>query len=200
MSLLYGVRSTTCWIRFGELRYCQTCYNHQELYDTHLEHFLIAMALAFMKVSNYQGQIGSVFESGQAAQGSPILNGAFSVGRNLQATWAQVMAYRKYLAGVAMQGSSAPWPDLLPPTAQTNLFLVQSMDKVKEALKHNEVATNLDQCPDHQEHIGTHMPTILASISHMCFGKLWMLELYSWRQSHMKLLLFRSLLVAHCSS
>lgn len=82
----------------------------------------------------------------------------------------EVAAYRKYLAGVAMRGSSTPWPEILPPTAQTNLTLVNSMPKVVEALKFKEVATNLDQCPDHQEHIGSIMPTILASISHMQLG------------------------------
>ncbi|CAK9053122.1 unnamed protein product [Durusdinium trenchii] len=85
----------------------------------------------------------------------------------LEAPDDMVTDYQKYLANIAMRGSSSPWVDILPPTAQANLSIVRAMPKVVEALKYHEVATNLDQCPDHQEHIGTTMPTILASISHM---------------------------------
>ena len=66
-----------------------------------------------------------------------------------------------------MRGTTSAWREILPPTAQTNLQLIEQLPQVAEARKYNEIATNLDQCPDHQEHVGVRIPTILASISHM---------------------------------
>lgn len=57
---------------------------------------------------------------------------------------------------------------LLPPSAQSNLKLLLSTSWVQAALPFSELAANLDQNPDFQEHCGKVMPTILASISHMC--------------------------------
>ena len=59
---------------------------------------------------------------------------------------------------------------LVPPSVQTNLKSFLNMPKVQELLKYNEVAANLDQNPLVQEHCGKIMPTILASISHMCLA------------------------------
>lgn len=85
---------------------------------------------------------------------------------DLFADW-QVANYRRYLANIAMKGPSTDFAELLPPSAFANLNYLYQLDWVRAILPHKEIAANLDQCPKFQEHAGTWMPVILASISHM---------------------------------
>ena len=62
--------------------------------------------------------------------------------------------------------AGAPW--LVPPVRQVNLDAVRGMEKIKEKLKvQTEIAVNLDQDPHVQEHMGSDMPVLLASLSTM---------------------------------
>ena len=49
--------------------------------------------------------------------------------------------------------------------------IVLGWPKVRMALKYHEVMINLDQNPVIMEHMGVHMPVILASISNMHLGQ-----------------------------
>ena len=49
--------------------------------------------------------------------------------------------------------------------------IVLRWPKVQMALQYHEVMINLDQNPVIMEHMGVHMPVILASISNMHLGQ-----------------------------
>ena len=70
-----------------------------------------------------------------------------------------------------MKSKNTAWEELLPVAAAANLQVIKTIDWVQHALRWREVACNLDQNVAVQEHIGTVLPTILASTSHMSLAR-----------------------------
>jgi hypothetical protein len=79
---------------------------------------------------------------------------------------------RAAMALLAFKPKGSSFEELLSPSAKTNLDLTRSIPWVQELIKkHVEVVSNIDQNPGVMEHVGRHIPCILASI-HLMWGLL----------------------------